>query len=195
MIRYMRKLLLLLILAVGIYAPAKSQDVSIKTNILADVALSPNVGIEFGLKPHWSLDVTGEYNQWTIQQHKWKHWLVQPEVRYWFCDYFAKHFLGLHLMGGQYNTGNIRNNINFLGSDLSVLTDNFIEGWGIGAGIAYGYALPLSRHLNLEFEIGVGYVYTQFDRFECTECRKKAGSGDHHYVGPTKAAVNLVYVF
>ena len=173
----------------------KGQNVAVKTNLLADAAISPNLGVEIGLAPRWSLDLTGQFNLWPINQHKWKHWLAQPEARYWFCDAFAKHFLGLHLMGGQYNTGGIRNNINFLGSDLSVLTDHYIEGWGVGAGVAYGYAVPLNRHWNLEFEIGVGYVYTKYDKYECTECRKPAGSGDHHYVGPTKAAINLVYVF
>ena len=186
----------MLIVALTAFFGAKAQDVNIKTNLLPDALLSPNLGVEFGLKPHWSLDLTGEVNLWTIDDHKWKHWLVQPELRYWFCEYFAKHFVGLHLIGGQYNFGNIKNSINFLGSDFSQLTDYRFQGWAVGAGIAYGYSFLLSKHWNLELEIGLGYIFTRYDKYECKDCNRKVeGPKDHNYVGPTKAAVNLVYVF
>lgn len=53
----------------------------------------------------------------------------------------------------------------------------------------------LSKHWNLELEAGFGYMLLDYDRFECDGCGRKAGSGIHHYVGPTKAAVNLVFLF
>lgn len=173
----------------------KAQDVSVKTNLLYDAAANVNVGAEVKLAPRWSLDLSGDFNIWTIKEHKWKHWFAQPEARYWFCDAFAKHFIGLHLIGGQYNVGNIKGLPNFLGNNFSNLEHKRYQGWGAGAGIAYGYALPLSQHWNLEFEIGVGYVYLDYDVFECQNCGKKVGNDKHHYVGPTKAAVNLVYIF
>ena len=65
-----------------------------------------------------------------------------------------------------------------------------------GAGIAYGYTWILGKHWNLEAELGFGYSYTNYDTFECAGCGKKVEEGkDHHYVGPTKAAINLVYLF
>lgn len=173
----------------------KAQNVNMKTNLLADGLLSPNVGVEIGLKPHWSLDLTGEVNFWTIDGHKWKHWLFQPEARYWFCEYFAKHFVGVHAIGGQYNFGHIGNHTNFLGSNFEPLNNHRYQGWGIGGGVAYGYSFVLNRNWNIELEIGFGAIYTRFDKYECRECGKKVGTDDHVYVGPTKAAVNLVYVF
>lgn len=190
-----RKRVFLLCLAVGFSMAAHAQDFAVKTNLLPDAALSPNAGVEFRLAPRWSLDVSGQMNLWTVNDRKWKHWVVQPEARYWFCDPFVKHFIGIHALGGRYNVGNIPNGISFLGTDLSKLTDYRYEGWAVGAGVAYGYALPLNRHWNLEFEVGAGYIYTRFDKYECTECSKHLGDFDHHYVGPTKAAINLVYVF
>lgn len=190
-----RRIFFVLVFTSCLCFTAKSQQVAIKTNLLPDVALSPNLGLELQISRRWSLDFSGEYNNWTINRHKWKHWFVQPEARYWFCDAFAKHFLGIHAIGGEYNVGNIKNNISFLGTDFSKLTDNRYQGWAVGGGVAYGYAFPLSRHWNFELEAGFGYVYTKYDKFECTFCGKKVGDGDHHYVGPTKAAVNLVYVF
>lgn len=189
-----QKLCLVFILAATSFA-ARGQNMSVKTNLLYDATLTANAGFEVGLAPHWSADLSGNFNQWTIRDHKWKHWLVQPEVRYWFCEYFLKHFLALHALGGQFNFGNLPNNISFLGTDFSKLTDFRYQGWGIGAGIGYGYALPLSRNWNLEFEVAAGYVYLEYDRFECMGCGRKVGSDNHHYVGPTKAAINLVYVF
>lgn len=185
-------LILLLVAAVE----ARGQDVAVKTNLLGDAFANVNAGVEIGLAPRWTVDLSGQFNGWDVGGHKWKHWLVQPEARYWFCDRFAKHFVGFHVLGGQYNFGNIKNNVSFLGSDFSKLTDHRYQGSAIGAGVAYGYAFVLGRSWNLEFEVGAGYIYTQFDTFECWECgRKVAENTPHHYVGPTKAAINLVYVF
>ena len=63
----------------------KAQDVAVKSNLLNDALLNPNAGIEFGLAPKWTLDVSGQFNLWTVKGHKWRHWLAQPEARYWFC--------------------------------------------------------------------------------------------------------------
>ena len=191
-----KKSLCLLVFVLGAVFTAKSQNVAIKTNLLYDALLNVNAGIEVGLAPRWTLDLSGDYNGWTVNEHKWKHWLVQPEFRYWFCDRFSGHFLGFHALGGRYNFGNIKNGVSFLGSDFSKLTDYRYQGWGVGAGIAYGYTWILGKHWNLEAEIGVGYIYTRYDVFECAECGARvAADQPHHYVGPTKAAVNLVYVF
>lgn len=193
----MKKRLVLLYIAVVIaIASASAQKAALKTNLLTDGFLSPNLGLEIGLAPKWTLDVTGEINFWTVNQHKWKHWLVQPEARYWFCERFAGHFLGVHAIGGQYNFGNIKNSINFLGSDFSQLTDNRIQGWGAGAGVAYGYSWILNSHWNFEAEIGIGWIYTRFDKFPCAECGTAIEKDHpHNYFGPTKAALNLVYTF
>ncbi|MFR7875400.1 MAG: DUF3575 domain-containing protein [Butyricimonas paravirosa] len=36
------------------------------------------------------------YNPWKWSGIKFKHWLVQPELRYWLCDQFSGHFFGVH---------------------------------------------------------------------------------------------------
>ena len=174
----------------------KAQDVAIKTNLLYDATATVNLGVEVGLAPKWTLDVSGNLNAWNIDQNtKWRHWMAQPEARYWFCDRFSRHFLGFHALGGQYNIGGLQNNIKFLGTDFSKLSNNRFQGWGVGAGVAYGYAMILGKHWNLEFEVGVGYIYSAYDIFECTGCGRRVGQDNNHYVGLTKAAINLVYLF
>ena len=188
--------LVLLVFMLGIAVGAKGQNFAVKTNLLSDALLNVNAGAEVGLAPRWSLDVSGEYNRWAVNEHQWKHWLAQPELRYWFCDHFAGHFLGVHALGGQYNFGQFDTSLSFLGTDYSVFADTRHQGWYVGGGIAYGYAVILNRHLNLELELGFGYAYTRYDVFQCEGCgRKIEEDRTHHYVGPTKAAINLVYEF
>lgn len=176
---------------------ARGQQVAVKTNVLYDVTATINAGVEVGLSPHWTLDVSGNFNGWTMSHdRRWKHFLVQPEARYWFCDRFAGHFLGVHMHGGAYNAGGLKNGISFLGTDLSPLSDYRFQGWFLGAGVGYGYSFILGRHWNLELELGIGYAFSRYDKFRCAGCgRKMEEDKNHHYFGPTKAAINLVYVF
>ncbi len=194
-----RKIILLVLITAGagIFGQAEAQTFALKTNLVSDAVLSPNLGIEAGLAPKWTLDISGQFNGWTLSHsRRWKHWAVQPEARYWFCDRFAGHFVGLHLHGGQYNIGGIDGKVNILGTDARKLRESRYQGWFAGGGVGYGYAWILGRHWNLEAEIGIGYSYTRYDRFRCAGCGKKTESGKtHHYFGPTKAAVNIVYVF
>ena len=190
------KLLIALLFGVFVTMNARAQEVAIKTNLLYDATATVNLGVEIGIAPKWSLDLSGNLNAWNIDEDtKWRHWLAQPEVRYWFCDRFTRHFLGFHALAGQYNIGGLKNNFKFLGTDFSQLSNNRFQGWGAGAGIAYGYAMILGKHWNLELELGVGYAYLDYDIFSCAGCGRNIGSGNHHYFGPTKAAINLVYVF
>lgn len=171
-------------------------QVGIKTNLLYDATATVNLGVEVPVAPKWSIDVSGNLNAWDINDHKWKHWLAQPEARYWFCRALSGHFVGLHLLGGQYNFGNLNTDFKFLGSDFSVLKDHRVQGWYAGAGLAYGYTWLLARHWSMEAEIGVGYAYTRYDQYPCASCgTREIHNRQHNYFGLTKAAINLIYVF
>lgn len=95
---------------------AQGQKAALKTNVLYDAFMNINVGMEVGLAPRWTLDITGDFNAWTLSHdRRWKHWIVQPEARLWFCDRFAGHFLGFHAHGGQYNAGGLKTASHFWG--------------------------------------------------------------------------------
>lgn len=192
----MRKSILVLLFA-SIMQYVSAQEIGIKTNLVSDALLNANIGAEMRLSPKWSIDLSGDFNFWDLSHdRKWKHWTVMPEARYWLCDALGGHFFGAHLLGGEFNVGNLDLPFSFLGSDFRQLRDNRFQGWRAGVGIAYGYSWLLSKHWNLEAEIGIGYVYARYDRYECADCGRKVESNrSHHYFGPTKAAINLVYVF
>lgn len=174
-----------------------SAQIGIKTNLAYDATATVNIGAEVAVAPRWSVDVSGNINFWSFSDGKrWKHWLLQPEGRYWFCDAMGGHFLAFHALGGQYNIGKVDLNLNFLGTDFRKLKDSRYQGWYAGAGVGYGYAWRLHRHWNVEAEIAIGWIYTQFDKYPCAVCGTKLASNrPHNYFGPTKAALNLVYIF
>ena len=181
--------------AAAIPASAARPQIGVKTNLLYDAALSPNLGVEAAVAPHWSVEVSGNYNNWDVNGHLWKHWFVQPEGRYWFCESFGGHFVALHAIAGEYNWGNLRWD-KWPGSDFSKLRDRRYQGWGAGLGIGYGYSWILSNHWNIEAEIALGWIHTRYDSYPCASCGSKLESGArHNYFGPTKMAVNLIYVF
>ena len=132
---------------------AQAQRVGIKTNLLYDATTTINLGVEVGVAKKLTLDLSGNLNLWDWKNNmKWKHWMVQPELRFWTCQRFNGHFFGVHALAAQYNVGNlpIPRNLTFLGMDIGSLATTRYEGWAFGAGLAYGYALPLSKHWNLK---------------------------------------------
>lgn len=167
-----------------------AQNVAIKTNLFYDATATVNLGVEVGLAPKWTLDISGNYNAWNFKDNrKWKHWLAQPEARYWFCERFNGHFMGLHLLGGQYNFGGL----DFPFGLFEDLKDSRYEGYCYGAGIGYGYQWILGKRWSLEAEIGLGYARAYYDRFESTLCGDWKSSGYKDLWGVTKLGITLVF--
>lgn len=192
-----KKIALLLILAfVGMMPDARGQQVSVKTNALYGAyTYTPNLGLEFGLGHKSTLDLGAGYNFWkkdgtADNNKKLVHWLAQAEYRYWTCQKFNGHFFGIHALGTQYNIS--QHELPLLFGKGS--KDYRFQGWGAGGGISYGYQWILGKRWNLEANIGVGYVYLQYDKYECKKCGTKLGSEHRNYFGPTKAGISLIYI-
>ena len=41
-------------------------DVAIKTNVLYDLTATVNAGVEVGLAPRWTIDLSGNFNAWNL---------------------------------------------------------------------------------------------------------------------------------
>ncbi len=162
-------------------AKATAQDVGLKTNALYWLTTTPNLSVEVALNNQWTLDLSGAYNPWTFKDDKkMRFWLAQPEARYWLCEKFEGHFVGLHAHGGQ-----------FYGGFHSKRYDGYLA----GGGLTYGYDWILSPHWNLEAAIGIGYAYLWYKESPRIHCIKCEVDKDKHYFGVTKAAVSLIYIF
>ena len=159
---------------------------ALKTNALYWGTTTPNLGVEFALSKKFTMDISGNYNPWTFSDNKkLKHWLVQPEVRYWLCDRFNGHFFGLHGHYAEFNVGGIKE----LG-----LKDYRYEGNLYGGGISYGYHWILSKRWSIEGTIGVGYAYIDYDKYRCEKCGSKVKDDTKDYWGPTKVGLNIIYL-
>lgn len=175
------------------------QKVAVKTNLLYDATSTLNLGFEFGLSKKWTLDVSGNYNPWEFgENRKMKHWMVQPEMRYWLCEKFNGHFFGLHAHGAQYNWGGMLpwgfKNGKMFGIENRNIMEHRYEGWLVGTGLSYGYQWILGKRWSLEASLGIGYAYLDYAKYKCEKCGEKIGNGHKNYFGPTKAAVSIIYI-
>lgn len=183
---------LLVILMAFISVGALAQKFVVKNNLLYDLTLTPNLSFEMSLNKKQTFDLQIGLNPFNGQKEdeKFKHLLVQPEWRYWFCERFNGWFIGVHALGGRYNVAKTRLPFGL----LPAIHEGRYEGWFAGAGVGLGYQWILSRNWNLEAELGVGYAYTEYDKFNCGRCGTKLQSAKADYFGVTKAALSLVYV-
>ena len=192
----MRKIIIIALILIAYWVPVHevhAQKVALKTNLgYWAVGASPNLAFEFALGKRVTLEVGGGLNKWTFSENKkFKHWLVQPELRYWFCEAFNGHFIGLHAHGGGFNVGNFDIPI----GRLDVFYNKRYEGYLYGAGLSYGYQWVLSKRWNLELSLGAGYAHIDYDKFDGPHyCGEKLDEGKENYWGITKAAISFIYV-
>ncbi len=182
----------------------QAQTVAVKTNLLTDMTLTPNIGAEASLGMRSSVNLVYGINPWSFDsdthgKRKAKFWVLMPEYRWWPCTVFNGHFFGVHAMGGQFNASNVSIPLpgGFFGGDniRSGARHSRYQGGFAGAGLTYGYQWTLSRHWNLEAEIGVGYNYVWYDKYGCGECEGKIKSGHTNYAGITKLGLSFLYIF
>lgn len=158
---------------------------AIKSNALYLAAGVTNIGGEYAFHPHWSVDLPLVYSPYTIARtYRMRFLYIQPEARYWLDRPMKGHFFGVHLHAGVFNVS--LDNKNRYQSE---------KGFH-GAGISYGYAMPLSRRWSMEFTVGVGYAFTKY----CTYYNVPNGIRyekdiPYHYWGLTKLGLNFVYRF
>ena len=158
---------------------------AIKSNALYLAAGVTNIGGEYAFHPHWSVDLPLVYSPYTLARtYRMRFLYIQPEARYWLDRPMKGHFFGVHLHAGVFNVS--LDNRNRYQSE---------KGFH-GAGISYGYAMPLSRRWSMEFTVGVGYAFTKY----CTYYNVPNGIRyekdiPYHYWGLTKLGLNFVYRF
>lgn len=181
----------LLVLGTSAYAQVQRNETylpkfAIKTNALYWATSTPNLGFEVGLAKKITLDVSDNYNPWKFgDDRQIKHWLVQPELRYWLCERFNGSFFGLHGHYGEMNVSNL--NIFGMGHDR-------YDGSLYGAGISYGYQWIISKRWSMEATIGVGYARLKYDKYARGDGGEKLGHNTRNYFGPTKIGLSFIYV-
>ena len=87
-LRIRSTIVLIVMLGFG-YLGSYAQQVALKTNLLYDAALTPNIGMEIGVDKKHTFQVFYGLHPWKFNhgddQKYLKHWVVNPEWRHWFC--------------------------------------------------------------------------------------------------------------
>jgi opacity protein-like surface antigen len=182
---------------------ASAQKFAVKTNLLYDATATVTAGVEFKLADHWTLDILGNWNSWSKASDadpktvdpKWMQKTIQPQVRYFFKDAFKGHFVGLHALTGTYTLGGTNLPFKIILTDFRNFKNKNFMGWCVGGGVGYGYAIRLGGHWNLELEASVGYLYFDYDFKHYSNGNVYDGVNTHHYIGPTKLAISIAYLF
>ena len=184
-------LILILLMSGGFVLESHAQKVALKSNLLYDVTTTLNLGLEIGLARKWTLDVPVNYNPWKPEDGKrLRHWGIQPEVRYWFCERFNRTFIGLHGHYADFYVGGWPD-WSFISTNMQ---KNRYQGYLYGAGFSVGHSWILKKRWSVEASLGLGYAHIVYEKYPCATCGTKSKDTSKNYFGPTKASVSLIYV-
>ena len=153
---------------------------SLRANLLRWATLTPDLGLEWRICPSWGIAVNGSWTSWSWsdKDRRYALWEVAPEVRYYMGEKKAW-YLGAMFKAGQFNYK---------------LSETGKQGDLMGGGITAGYQLRLNKALDLDFNLGLGYLNADFEKYEVIDgVRVRCGNETKNWCGPINAGVTLVW--
>lgn len=182
------------------YGPEKRTIFAVKTNLLYDAATMLNYAVEIPIGKRFSLVWEHYFPWWVMRNNRTcvQYLTLGGEARWWFLprprpatekraqrDRLVGHYLGVYGFWGK--------------TDLQWDRIGCYQCENVwSAGLTYGYAFPISRHLNLELSASFGYASIPYQRYIPSDdwqilWRDTEGTGITYYFGPTKLQVSLVW--
>ena len=155
-------------------------ELSLRANLLRWATLTPDFGVEWRICPSWGIAVNGSWSSWSWndKHRRYALWEVAPEVRYYMGEKKAW-YLGAMFKAGQFNYK---------------LSETGKQGDLMGGGITAGYQLRLNKALALDFNLGLGYLNADFEKYEVIDgVRVRRGNETKDWWGPINAGVTLVW--
>ena len=153
---------------------------SLRANLLRWATLTPDLGLEWRICPSWGIAVNGSWTSWSWsdKDRRYALWEVAPEVRYYMGEKKAW-YLGAMFKAGQFNYK---------------LSETGKQGDLMGGGITAGYQLRLNKALALDFNLGLGYLNADYEKYEVIDgVRVRRGNETKDWWGPINAGVTLVW--
>ena len=153
---------------------------SLRANLLRWATLTPDLGLEWRICPSWGIAVNGSWTSWSWsdKDRRYALWEVAPEVRYYMGEKKVW-YLGAMFKAGQFNYK---------------LSETGKQGDLMGGGITAGYQLRLNKALDLDFNLGLGYLNVDFEKYEVIDgVRVRRGNETKDWYGPINAGVTLVW--
>ena len=153
---------------------------SLRANLLRWATLTPDLGLEWRICPSWGIAVNGSWTSWSWndKDRRYALWEVAPEIRYYMGEKKAW-YLGAMFKAGQFNYK---------------ISETGKQGDLMGGGITTGYQLRLNKALALDFNLGLGYLNADFEKYEVIDgVRVRCGNETKNWCGPINAGVTLVW--
>ena len=153
---------------------------SLRANLLRWATLTPDLGLEWRICPSWGIAVNGSWTSWSWndKDRRYALWEVAPEVRCYMGEKKAW-YLGAMFKAGQFNYK---------------FSEAGKQGDLMGGGITTGYQLRLNKALTLDFNLGMGYLNADFEKYEVIDgVRVRRGNETKDWCGPINAGVTLVW--
>lgn len=167
--------------------------VALRTNLLYDATLSPNLGVDVRVDSTWTVGLLAGVNAWDIDKaknKKWRHMLFSLRARnYLKHSVFHKNYMEFDAIYSHFNVGNTK--IPF--GIYKGAQDRRLQGDLVALGGKYGYSWIMARNWRIEAEAGVAVGYAWFKEYDCDHCGTYYGKGDRIFLLP-QLGINVVYI-
>lgn len=163
----------------------------VTTNMLYDAALTPNIGAGISIADRFTVQADWMYARWS-NRDKRRYWRIYGgdlEVRYRIGPHVKGSPLGGHYVGvyGSLACYDFQAGCNHTG----VLSDKY----NYAVGVSYTYSLPISTHFNIDFNLGLGYLWGTYKKHTpIDDCDVWLSTHKLGWVGPTRVGVTLVWL-
>lgn len=169
-------------------APPVASYFALKSNLLYDALLVPNLSLETSIGSGWTLGAGGMLAWWS-KDAKHRYWRIYGgglEIRKYFGTLSkSKPLQGHHL--GIYG--------DFLTYDFEFGAKGYQSKATYAAGIKYGYSHPIAKRLNLDFALGIGYLHSNYKTYVPRDgCYVYQETKKQKWLGPTQAEISLVWL-
>ena len=169
-------------------APPVASYFALKSNLLYDALLVPNLSLEASIGSGWTLGAGGMLAWWS-KDAKHRYWRIYGgdlEIRKYFGTLSkSKPLQGHHL--GIYG--------DFLTYDFEFGAKGYQSKATYAAGIKYGYSHPIANRLNLDFALGIGYLHSNYKTYVPRDgCYVYQETKKQKWLGPTQAEISLVWL-
>ena len=169
-------------------SPPVASYFALKSNLLYDALLVPNLSLEASIGSGWTLGAGGMLAWWS-KDAKHRYWRIYGgdlEIRKYFGTLSkSKPLQGHHL--GIYG--------DFLTYDFEFGAKGYQSKATYAAGIKYGYSQPIANRLNLDFALGIGYLHSNYKTYVPRDgCYVYQETKKQKWLGPTQAEISLVWL-
>ena len=169
-------------------SPPVASYFALKSNLLYDALLVPNLSLEASIGSGWTLGAGGMLAWWS-KDAKHRYWRIYGgdlEIRKYFGTLAkSKPLQGHHL--GIYG--------DFLTYDFEFGAKGYQSKATYAAGIKYGYSHPIANRLNLDFALGIGYLHSNYKTYVPRDgCYVYQETKKRKWLGPTQAEISLVWL-